>query len=510
MGIKSWLSKPYANWISRQTERDKRNPIECQQKVFRNIIGCGQATSFGKQHRFEQIRSYPDFREQVSVMDYEAYRPWIDRVASGEKNILWPGLPLYFAKTSGTTSGVKYIPITSDSIHNHIDTARNALLNYIRVTGKSAFADHRMIFVQGSPVLEKHGVVDTGRLSGIVARYVPAYLQKNRLPSWETNCIDDWEAKVDRIVDETINERMSLISGIPPWLRMYFEKLVEQSGKPVGELFPDLQLLVFGGVNFEPYRPVLDKLIGRKLDTLELFPASEGFFAFQDTFPGDDMLLNVNSGIFYEFIPLSAYFSPNPERIPLEEVKCGVDYALIVTTNAGLYAYSIGDTVRFTSTNPYRIKVSGRISQFISAFGEHVIASEVERALSETLKICPARIREFSVAPMIDPKKGNPHHEWLIEFEQEPESMEKFAETLNDAMCRTNIYYNDLIKGHVLDGLEITRLLPGVFDNYMRQRGILGGQNKVPRLSNDRSFADQLYSVNRELTPKTAQNTEND
>lgn len=497
MGIKSFLSKPYSAWICSQVSRDIQNPLASQKKVFDYILAQGKATEFGKHYGFRSMSSYHHFQSAVPVADYEDLKPWFERVSKGEKNVLWPGLPLYFAKTSGTTSGVKYIPITKDSIQNQVNAARNALLNYIHITGKSQFVDHQMIFLQGTPILEKHGVIDTGRLSGIVAHYVPGYLQKNRLPSWEVNCIDDWETKVDRIVDETVHRRMSLISGIPSWLRMYFEKLVERAGKPVGEIFPDLQLLVYGGVNFEPYRTMLDKLIGQQIDTMELYPASEGFFAYQDIYPSDDLLLIVNGGIFYEFIPLSVYFDPNPERIPLEGVKCGIDYAMIITTNAGLYAYSIGDTVRFTSINPFRIKVTGRIAQYLSTFGEHVIGSEVEQALAEAIKVCPARVKEFTVAPLVNPESGKPRHEWLIEFEQEPDSMVQFSASLNDAMCKKNIYYRDLIEGHVLDQLQITKLKPEAFDRFMKFRGMLGGQNKVPHLSNDRTVAESLYSQNR-------------
>lgn len=495
MGIKSIISKPYSHWITKQIDKDVKNPFSCQQKIFNQIIEQGKETRFGKFYGFHDIKSYDDFQSKIPIADYEAFKPWIEKISEGNKNVLWPGTPLFFAKTSGTTSGIKYIPITKDSIHNHINTARNALLNYIHVSGKSQFVNHQMIFLQGSPILEKYGKIDCGRLSGIVAHYVPPYLQKNRLPSWETNCIEDWETKVNRIVDETIGQRMSLISGIPSWLRMYFEQLVEKSGRAVGELFPDLQLLVYGGVNYEPYRAIFRQLIGRSVDTIELFPASEGFFAYQDQYPSDELLLNINGGIFYEFVPLSGYFNPNPERLPLEDVKCGIDYALIVTTNAGLYAYSVGDTIRFTNTKPFRIKVSGRISQFISAFGEHVIASEVESALSETINICPARVREFLVAPLINPDSGSPRHEWLIEFEKEPDGMERFSEMLDAEMCKKNIYYNDLIKGHVLGHLQITKLEQGTFDNYMKMRGMFGGQNKVPRLSNDRIIADSLHSL---------------
>jgi hypothetical protein len=497
MGIKSLLGRPYARWIANRIRSDAAQPISCQNRILSDIIKQGKKTSFGKHYDFEKINSYSTYQSRVPITEYEGMKAWIDRIKLGEKDILWPGLPRYFAKTSGTTSGVKYIPITNASIHNHIDTARNALLMYIDVTSKSKFADHKMIFLQGSPELEKHGVIESGRLSGIAAHYIPNYLQNNRLPSWATNCIEDWETKVNRVVEETISQRMSLISGIPSWLRMYFEKLVERSGKPVGDIFPDLQLLVYGGVNYEPYRAVFDRLIGRKIDTIELFPASEGFFAYQDQHPGDDLLLNINSGIFYEFIPLSQAGKPNPERIPLEHVQTGIDYALIITSNAGLYAYSIGDTVRFTSAMPYRIKVSGRITQFISAFGEHVIASEVEGAMAEAIKTCDARVAEFTVAPLLYPVSGKPRHEWMVEFDRKPDSLDDFSFSLDQAMRARNVYYNDLITGHVLDMLLITELPAGSFDRYMKSRGMLGGQNKVPRLADNRSIADALIP-NRE------------
>ncbi len=502
MKINSLLSKPFARLLSNRLRRDSARAVECQHQIFGEIIRKAGQTAFGKEHQFSSIRSYTDFCAKVPITEYEGLKPYIDRISLGEKDVLWPGLPIYFAKTSGTTSGVKYIPITKESIHNHIDTARNALLMYIDVTGKSRFTDYRMIFLQGSPVLEKHGAIASGRLSGIAAHYVPAYLQKNRLPSWETNCLEDWETKVERVVEETISQRMSLISGIPSWLRMYFEKLTEKSGKTVGELFPDFQLLVYGGVNYEPYRPVFDKLIGRKVDTLELYPASEGFFAFQDRHPGDDLLLNVNSGIFYEFVPAARAGLPNPGRIPLEQVRTGIDYALVISSNAGLFAYSIGDTVCFTSLSPYRIRVSGRTSQFISAFGEHMIVSEAEGAMTEALSRCGGSIREFTVAPLVNPEKGIPRHEWLVEFDQKPLSPELFAVALNQALCDRNIYYSDLIKGHVLDILKITEVRRGTFNSYMKECGMLGGQNKVPRLADNRTIADSLIRLQRPV-PET-------
>jgi hypothetical protein len=413
-------------------------------------------------------------------------------MVEGRENILWPGKPLYFAKTSGTTSGAKYIPLTKESMPFHIEAARNAILLYIHETGKADFVDGKMIFLQGSPILERKNGIQLGRLSGIVAHYVPNYLQKNRLPSLETNCIEDWESKVDAIVEETISENMTVISGIPSWVQMYFEKLQERSQKPVGTLFKNFNLFIYGGVNYEPYRAKFENLIGRKVDSIELFPASEGFFAFQDVQNEKGMLLLLNSGIFYEFIKTADFFNENPLRYTIGEVEIGVNYVLIISTNAGLWAYNIGDTVQFTSIKPYRIVVSGRIKHFISAFGEHVIGKEVEQAIEQATFGTAIRINEFTVAPQISPEIGLPYHEWFIEFENLPEDESIFIAAIEKSMRSQNVYYDDLIQGNVLQSLKIRKVAKNGFQNYMKSIGKLGGQNKIPRLSNDRSIVDQL------------------
>jgi len=495
MGIKARISRPLAKYVSSMVRKDAMNALSNQEKVFRHLVERGKRTIYGKVRRFSEIRSYENFTKRVQVIDYEVMHPLIERISKGEKDILWPGLPIYFAKTSGTTSGMKFIPITRDSIPNHTRSARNALLLYMDRSKNYSFADQSMIFLQGSPVLDKKGVIPAGRLSGIVAHHVPAYLQKNRMPSWETNCIEDWETKVDAIVDETLKKRMSLISGIPSWLRMYFEKLVEKAGKPVGEIFPDFTLLVYGGLNYEPYRAAFDRLIGRPVDTIELYPASEGFIAYQDESPGEGLLLNVNSGIFFEFIPADKANDDEPERIPLEGVETGKDYALVLSSNAGLWAYNLGDLVQFVSTDPYRLVVKGRVTQFLSAFGEHVIASEVEGAMAEVCSATGISVDEFTVAPMVNPPVGGlPHHQWIIEFSK-PVDTQYIAYQLDQAMCRRNPYYKDLIEGRVLEPLHITPLPIGTFRKYLESKGKLGGQNKVPRLSDDREIAEGLLQI---------------
>jgi len=365
MSIKAFAAKLLAKYSHFQTQKWANSPISTQQKVFQSLLSQAKNTQFGKDHDFSNIKSFEDFAKQVPVRDYEQLKSYIDKVVAGESDILWIGKPLYFAKTSGTTSGAKYIPLTSESMPFHIQAAKNAILSYIHETGKYDFVDGKMIFLQGSPEMEEKNGIKLGRLSGIVAHSVPKYLQKNRLPSWKTNCIEDWETKVDAIVAETFHQNMTVISGIPSWVQMYFEKLKTKSNLPVGELFKNFNLFIYGGVNYEPYRAKFEQLIGRKVDSIELFPASEGFFAYQDSQTEKGMLLLLNSGIFYEFIKVEDFFTENPKRLTISEVEINVNYVLIISTNAGLWAYNIGDTIAFTSTNPYRIIVTGRIKHFI-------------------------------------------------------------------------------------------------------------------------------------------------
>jgi len=495
LSIKSALAKPFAKQIKRQILRWANKPFETQQKVFKSLISEAATTEFGEDHGFNSITTHEDFVKRVPIRDYEQLRPYVEKVVAGKKNILWKGKPLYFAKTSGTTSGAKYIPITKDSMPTHVEAARNAILMYIAETGNHEFVEGKMIFLQGSPILNKKNGIQIGRLSGIVAHYVPKYLQKNRMPSWKTNCIEDWETKVDAIVEETLSENMAVISGIPSWVQMYFEKIQKRTGQKVGEVFENFSLFIFGGVNYEPYRAKFENLIGRKVDSIELYPASEGFFAFQDQQDERGMLLLLNSGIFYEFVKADNFFDKYPKRITIKDVEIGVNYVMIISTNAGLWAYNIGDTVEFTTINPYRVIVTGRIKHFISAFGEHVIGKEVERALNDALKDTDFQISEFTVAPQINPKSGLPYHEWFIEFENEPKSILKLARSIDLSLQKQNSYYFDLIKGKVLRELVITQVVKNGFHNYMKSVGKLGGQNKIPRLSNDRKIADALSKL---------------
>ncbi|MBR9859572.1 GH3 auxin-responsive promoter family protein [bacterium] len=497
MSIKTIGAKLFASYIVNKTKKWSSKPVETQNKVFHHLIQNLANTQFGKDHGITGKETISEFQAKIPVRDYEANRKYFDKIAAGEENVNWPGKPLYLAKTSGTTSGTKYIPISPDSISNHINSARNALLHYVHETGKAEFLNGRVIFLSGSPTLEKKSGILTGRLSGISNHHVPGYLRKNQLPSFETNCIEDWETKIEKIADETINEDMTLISGIPPWVQMYFDILQERTGKKISEIFPNFNLFVYGGVNFEPYREKLERSVGKKVDSIELFPASEGFFAYQNEQDDSGLLLLLDTGIFYEFIPQEEIHLENPKRLTIEEVELDQNYALIVSSNAGLWAYDIGDMVKFTSLNPYKVRVAGRVKHYISAFGEHVIGEEVEYAILETAKEQNIAIIEFTVAPQVNPTEGLPHHEWLVEFGDLPQDMEAFALEVDHKLRKKNSYYDDLIRGSILRTLKITPLEKDSFISYMKSQGKLGGQNKVPRLSNDRKIADALIGLQK-------------
>jgi hypothetical protein len=492
MKIKSFLARPFASYIYKGIRKSMRTATADQDNLLKSLIRTGRITDFGKENSLEKVNTYEEYKQAVAIRDYEQLKPWIEKIKEGKHNVLWKGRPIYFAKTSGTTSGTKYIPITKDSIPNHINTARNALLCYMAETGNTRFSDGKMIFLSGTPELERVGGIPTGRLSGIVNHHIPQYLRTNQLPSYETNCIEDWETKLAKIVDETIEKDMTLISGIPPWMQMYFDELMKRSGKKIGELFPNFSVMVQGGVNFEPYKAKLFESIGRKVDTIELFPASEGFFAFQDSQESEGLLLNTDSGIFFEFVPAGEIFKENPTRLTLKEVKVGENYAMIINSNAGLWGYNLGDTVKFISTDPYRLIVTGRTKHFISAFGEHVIGEEVEYSMLKAAEEEHVRITEFTVAPFVSNSEGKSYHEWFVEFENRPENMQEFAKKVDEHLRKKNVYYDDLIGGNILTPLRITPVRKNGFIDYMKSIGKLGGQNKVPRLSNDRKIADEL------------------
>lgn len=492
--MKSLIVRPYASYIASQVRRERTHALRDQERIFKQLIEAGRMTKFGHDHSFSSIETEDDFRRLVPTNDYEGLKQYFDDQVSGEQDVLWPGRPKYYAKTSGTTSGIKYIPITTASMPNHIGTARKALMTYASQGKNSKIFDGKVMFLSGSPTLTDTAGVATGRLSGIVNHEMPSWIKSNQLPSYQTNCIEDWEAKVDKIVEETRSEDLRLISGIPPWVQMYFERMLEATGKnKVIDVFPNLSVFMYGGVNYEPYRDTIENLIGKRIDSVEVYPASEGFLAYQDTLENQGLLLNTNSGIYFEFIALEDFSKNDAKRIGLKDVQLEKDYVIILSNNAGLWAYNLGDTVRFVSLDPYRLVVSGRVKHFISAFGEHVIGKEVEQAMLGACEKYNATVREYTVAPQVTPKDSEqPYHEWFIEWEQAPTDVVKFSKELDSQLRKQNAYYDDLIAGNVLQRLVIRSMASDTFRNYMKSQGKLGGQNKVPRLSNDRKIVEQL------------------
>ena len=495
MTLKSFFGYYFAKYIVKKNNTWINAAVSTQNKQRKFILDNAKNTKFGKDHGFSKILNYNDWKKSVPIRDYEGLKPYIDLVVNGENDILWPGKPIYFCKTSGTTSGSKYIPISKQSMKHHIIAARDAILAYIYETKNTSIINGKMIFIQGSPVLSTISGILTGRLSGIVAHHTPWYLKRNQLPTLKTNSINSWEEKIDAICNETKKADLRLISGIPPWVQMYFEKLIEKTGKNIASVFPKFSLFIHGGVNFKPYKKTFEKLVGKSVDSVELYPASEGFIAYQNSLKEKGLLLCVNHGIFYEFIVADSFYENKQKRISLEDVEIGVNYVIILNTTAGLYGYNIGDTIKFVSLDPYKIIVTGRIKHFTSAFGEHVIGEEVDFAINKAIKKLSAEIVEFHVAPMVRPTNGLPYHEWLIEFESPPKDLLLFEKTIDDYLQEKNSYYKDLIKGKVLRSLKITLISKHGFRKYMQSVGKLGGQNKVPRLSNNRKIADKLLCI---------------
>lgn len=497
MSIKSFIAKRVARLYANKIKKWRNDPFTYQDSIFSYNLSVGAQTVFGKDHGLDQVNNYEDYKKAVPLREYESFRDYVDRIIAGEKDVLWKGMPKYMAKTSGTTSGVKYIPVSEEGMPTFINAGRIALAMYINETGDASWVNGGLIFIQGSPELQQVGAVTAGRMSGITYHHIPSYFRKNLTPTYATNIIDDWETKVDKICDETLQKDMTVIGGIPPWVLMYFEQLIKKTGKKtVGEIFPNFNVYVYGGVNFTPYRNQFRDAIGRDIAYIETYNASEGFIAFQDEQSAEGMLLNVDGGIFYEFVPAEEIHDENPTRLRLQEVEVGPNYAIILNTNSGLWGYIIGDTVRFVSVNPYRVVVTGRTKHFISAFGEHVISEEVDDAIQTVADQLKLGIIEFTVAPQVNPKPGElPYHEWFVEFVEEPANLSAFAAQVDKILCEKNIYYKDLIQGSMLQPLIIRPIPKDGFRNYMKSKGKLGGQNKMPRLSNDRKYAEELIAV---------------
>lgn len=493
MSLKRKIAEIWARRRAKAIRKVHEDPVGSQHRTLKDLLSRAANTQFGKNHGFAVITNPQEFRARVPVRDYEAGLEYFLQVRRGVPDVLWPGKPIYLAKTSGTVSGAKYIPITKDSIKFQLLGARDALMMYIVSSGNSSFLDGNMMFLSGSPALDTNEWgMKVGRLSGIVNHWIPGYLKRNQVPTYETNCIEVWEEKIEKVLDETVPRDLRLISGIPPWVQMYFERLYDRTGKTPLQQWPNMSVFVQGGVDFSPYAAVFKKFFEGKLHIVEVFPASEGFFAIQDTLENQGLLLNLDYGIYYEFIPVEEYGNPDARRLGIEDVELDKQYALVVSTNAGLWAYDIGDTVKFVSLKPHRIRVTGRVKHFISAFGEHVISEEVNKAMIAACASHQAEVSEFTVAPMVLPGEGESYHEWFIDFDRKPMDIVAFSETLDTELRKQNAYYDDLRAGAMLKPAHLRVLRRNATRDYMRAQGKLGGQNKFPRLSNNRKIADWL------------------
>ena len=457
-----------------------RNPLKSQKKTLSKIIQNLNATQYQKAFSEDLIVNSEDFFSKIPVSDYENLQPFIEKILNGEQNVFCQNSIKYMLLSSGTTSGAKYIPITKEGISYQIRGAKLVLILYALHKKNASFMKHFMIFLQGSPQLDIQNSIPAGRLSGVVYHEVPKFFQKNKLPSYEVNIIEDWILKINAIVDETKSKDISIIGGIPPWCIQYFEALLkEKQVNNLKSIYPNLELYIHGGVDFMPYRTKIKKLLGKEVDCLDTFPASEGFFAIQDHPQTKDMLLLTDNGIYYEFRTLGKM-----EVVPLEQIKLDVVYELIISNLSGFYRYAMGDLIRFTSISPYRIQVVGRTQHFISAFGEHVIAHHIESVMSSFIEFLNIEINDFHVCPDV----SNKQYLWFIEAELNEKlkiNQKQYESFLDLELSKKNSYYKHLIEGEIIQQCQIIWLKSGSFETYRIENKKLGAQNKVVHLSNN-------------------------
>jgi hypothetical protein len=475
-----------------KVKRAVARPFAAQDAAFDYLVFRAKDTRFGREHDFHSIACYKDFKLRVPLRDYEALHPYINAIIAGESDVLWPGRPIAFAYTSGTTSRAKYIPITPDFLLPYRLSARKAVCMYIAETGNAWCMLGRLLYFTHDIEIERLRGLPVRPIAGIAKAHAPYFFRKRFLPSDRTNRMQSFEESIEMSVNETVHEDVTLISGIAPWIQLYFNKLIERTGRPIKDVFPNFSVLINGGVNTDPYITNLSKSIGKAVDTIELYPSSEGFIGFRYSQNEPGLVLNLSMNVFYEFVPLSEVFSANPTRVSLRDVEMGVDYAVVLNTNSGLWGYNLGDVIRFISKNPHRFLMVGRTAHFISTTGEHLIAENVESALADISEKVDIRITELTVAPQIHPRSGLPYHEWFIEFEKEPTNMEDFTARLNTLVGRKNINYEEFCEAKIILPLQVRVVARGGFIQYMKSIGKLGGQNKVPRLSNDRKIADAM------------------
>ncbi len=494
--IITWFLKQRAGQIQSMME----HPLDTQWGVFRYLIQQAAHTEWGIKYDYNSIDSYEDFKERVPITDYDSFKPWIDRMMRGEQNLLWPSHVKWFSKSSGTTSDVsKFIPMTEESIQdNHFKVSIDLLTWYCAQYENSKIFDGKGLILGGSHQINHFNEFSSyGDLSAVLMQNMSFLAQFYRTPDLTIALMDDWEQKIEKLARSTVGENVTNISGVPTWTMMLIKRLFEITGKAsLKEIWPSLELYIHGGVSFKPYRSQFQKLINdSSVRYLETYNASEGFFAFQSDWDSNGMLLHLNAGIFYEFIPQHEWNSEHPKTLQLHEVNCDDNYALVISTNNGLWRYRVGDTVRFTSLKPFKIEVSGRVKHYINAFGEEVIVDNTDRAIAETCTLTGARVLDYTAAPVYLTVEERGCHEWLIEFEKEPGDMQSFIRLLDEQLRKVNSDYDaKRAKDIALKAPVIHAVPPQTFYNWLKSKGKLGGQHKVPRLSNTRNYIEEIKS----------------
>lgn len=498
------LINSVASWFLRkrfqQIEYFMNHPHEVQDALLMSLISKAKNTELGKKYGFSSITSYQDFTQQVPITTYEAYQPYIERSRRGEDNIFWPTTIRWFAKSSGTTNAKsKFIPVSLEALENcHYEASKDFLSIYLNNNPDSQLFTGKGLRLGGSKELYKENGTSFGDLSAILIDNMPFWAEYSSTPNNQISLLSDWEIKMQAIVDDTINENVTSLMGVPSWMLVLLNNVLETTGKnSILEVWPNLEVYFHGGVSFAPYRKQYNKILPKDdFRYYEVYNASEGFFAIQDRNDSDELLLMLDYGIFYEFIPMDTFGTDKEQIIPLSEVEIGKNYAIVITTNAGLWRYMIGDTVRFTNTSPYRIRVSGRTKHFINVFGEELIIENVEKALQDTIQKVPCEIKDYTVAPIFMEGREKGAHQWIIEFSTPPENIETFRDCLDISLQKLNSDYEaKRFNNTTLRPLEIVVAKKGLFYDWLKTQDKLGGQHKIPRLSNSRDLIEELLKI---------------
>ncbi len=478
-------------------EQWMQNAKVAQYNVWQDLLAAGQYTEFGRKYQFSSVQSLDEYKQQVPVQEYEAFKPYIERMMQGEENLLWNTPVSWFAKSSGTTSDKsKFIPISDESLkENHYLASKDVLSLYYSTHPQSDLLTGKGLVIGGShQVAQLNDNIHYGDLSAVIVQNSPFWSNWLRTPELSIILMDEWEEKIEKLAQSTINENVTSMAGVPTWLMILLKRILDLTGKQtIKEVWPSLELYMHGGVSFVPYKSHFEQLIGAPINYLEMYNASEGFFAAQDDITAEGMLLMCEHGIFYEFMPADQWGKEQPHTLQLNEVEKGINYALVISTNGGLWRYLVGDTIQFTSLNPFRIKVSGRLKHYINAFGEELIIDNTDQAIAIACEKTNASVKDYTAAPVYFSNAENGAHEWLIEFDKKPENLDDFISALDTSLKSLNSDYE--AKRHKNIALRmplIEAAPPGTFEKWLRHKGKLGGQHKVPRLSNDRTTLEEI------------------